>query len=481
MKKKKKERLFVEGLAVIDAGSEGMAVAKHAEKIVFVPYAAPGDILDVEVYKNKRRFMEGRILRISKASEQRTPPSCRHFGTCGGCRWQHLDYTWQLHYKEKQVKDNLERLAGLVSIPLRPIVGSERQFFYRNKLEFTFSSRKWLTQPTPFDQLNQQDMNGLGFHLPGMFDRILDIDECLLQENPSNDIRLAVRNWALSEKMPFYDTRSHSGLMRNLIIRNTSAGRVMVILVTSETNPKIDQELFPLLTSSFPEIHSLVHVVNPKKNDTINDLDFSVVHGESYLSETMASPVPGKPDLNFRIGPLSFYQTNPKQAESLYRLAYELASFKGNELVYDLYTGTGTIACYIAHSVKEVVGIEYVESAVSDARINATDNQLSNVSFVAGDMASMLDDSFVMQYGKPDVVITDPPRSGMHPKVVEQLIKIAAEKIVYISCNPATQARDLMTLKEHYDIIVVQPVDMFPQTHHVENIVLLHRKLLIAE
>lgn len=476
MMKKKKERLFIEGLTVIDAGSEGMAVARHGEKIVFVPYAAPGDVVDVQVYKNKRRFMEGRILKLTTASGQRTTPECSHFGTCGGCRWQHLDYAWQLHYKEKQVKDNLERLAGLDSIPLRPIIGSEKQFWYRNKLEFTFSSRKWFTQPIMPDQDNPQETNGLGFHLPGMFDRILDIDTCLLQDSPSNEIRLTVRNWALKEKLAFYDNRSHSGLMRNLIIRNTNAGRVMVILVTSGTNKKIDQELFPLLTSSFPELHSLVHVVNTKKNDTINDLGFDVVYGEPYLTESMASPVAGNPDLHFRIGPLSFYQTNPKQAEKLYQLAFELAAFTGNELVYDLYTGTGTIACYIAHSVKEVVGIEYVETAVEDARINATENGLGNVSFVAGDMAAMLNDAFVNQHGKPDVVITDPPRSGMHPKVVEQLISIAPEKIVYISCNPATQARDLLALKEHYSVIAVQPVDMFPQTHHVENIVLLHKR-----
>lgn len=477
MKKRKKERLFLEGLPVVDAGSEGMAVARQGEKIVFVPYAAPGDVVDVEIYKVKRRYMEGRIQKISHHSDQRVSPSCRHFGTCGGCRWQHLDYNWQLHYKEKQVKDNLQRLAGLETFPLRPIIGSDKQFWYRNKLEFTFSNRKWLTAPLPVLSSEAPAMNGLGFHLPGMFDRILDIEECLLQEHPSNQIRLFIRDWALSRKLTFYDTRNHTGLMRNLIIRNNTDGDVMAIVVTAEEDEMLNEELFPKLMDSFPQILSLVHVVNPKKNDSISDLEFSIVHGQSFLTERMKSPVAGKPDLKFRIGPLSFYQTNPKQAEVLYRQAFDLAGFTGDERVYDLYTGTGTIACYIARSVKEVIGIEYVEAAVADARINSSENNLNNVRFFAGDMAPLLNEEFVKQQGKPDVVITDPPRSGMHPKVVEQLINIGPEKIVYVSCNPATQARDLLVLKEHYELMAVQPVDMFPQTHHVENIVLLHKRI----
>ncbi len=467
---------IIENVSIIDAASEGVAVAKPNDKVVFIPYGAPGDIVDIEVFKKKKNYFEGRILQYKVKSDQRTSPVCSHFGLCGGCKWQHLSYDWQLFYKQKQVKDNFERI-GKIEIPeIQPILSCNDQFYYRNKLEYSFSNRKWFTDGFPSNPDTPVNADGLGFHLSGMFDRILDIDKCYLQADPSNEIRLKIKEFAIKNAYTFHDARNHAGLMRNMFIRNTSSEDLMVILVFGEDDPRIESEMLPFVKESFPQITSLMWVLNEKKNDIINDLPIRLFNGLPYITEHMKSAVEGKDELQFRIGPVSFYQTNSRQAEKLYKTAFDFADFKGDELVYDLYTGTGTIANYIARSVKQVVGIEYVPEAIADAEVNSSLNQITNTRFFAGDMAKVLNDEFVLSNGSPDVIITDPPRAGMHEKVVDQILKIAAEKIVYISCNPATQARDLQLLDVKYKVIKIQPVDMFPQTHHVENITLLHKR-----
>lgn len=473
MKPKQKSKRY-ENVTIVDAGSEGMAVAKPEGKVVFVPFGAPGDVVDLEVYKKKRKFLEGRITRFEEQSTQRTAPVCAHFGLCGGCKWQHLDYKWQLHFKQKQVKDNLDRIGKIAYPEIRPILGSEKIYHYRNKLEFTFSNRKWLTDGAPSGTKEESDLYGLGFHLPGMFDRILDIEQCHLQADPSNEIRLFVREYGLKNQLSFYNVREHQGLLRNLIIRTASNGNTMVILVTGHEDERITAGLLPAIAAQFSSITSLMYVVNDKKNDVINDLEIQCFKGDSFLIESMKSPVAGFPDLEFSVGPVSFYQTNAMQAEKLYSEAFKLADVQGDELVYDLYTGTGTIALYFARFVKHVVGIEYVEEAIKDAESNAKRNQIENTSFFAGDMAKILDADFIAENGKPELIITDPPRAGMHDKVIRQILEVEPAKIVYISCNPATQARDLQLLDAKYEVVVVQPVDMFPHTQHVENIVLLH-------
>lgn len=475
MKNRRKPQFFNE-VEIIDAGSEGKAVAKPENQVVFVPFAAPGDVVDLEVFRKKKNYFEGRVLHYHQYSDLRTEPECQHFGTCGGCKWQHMGYPHQLHFKEKQVKDNLDRIAKVDYPGIKPILAAPQPYYYRNKLEYTFSNRKWFTDGAPSNLKSESEMSGLGFHLPGMFDRILDITHCHLQADPSNEIRLFVRKFALEHKLSFYDVRNHEGLLRNLIIRNTKAGDFMVILVIHHEDEMVLNGLLPALAKEFSEITSLQYVVNDKKNDVINDLEIRPFAGETFLVESMASPRNGYPDLQFEIGPVSFYQTNAHQAERLYRAAFDLVNLSGGEIVYDLYTGAGTIALYFARFVKEVIGIEYVEQAVIDAESNAKRNRIDNVRFFAGDMAAVLTDSFISENGKPDLILTDPPRAGMHPKVVNQLLSMESERILYISCNPATQARDLNLLDEKYKVMEVQPVDMFPQTQHVENIVLLKLK-----
>jgi len=472
MKNRRKPQFFSE-VEIVDAGSEGKAVAKPENQVVFVPFAAPGDIVDLEVFRKKKNYFEGKILHFHQYSDMRTQPECKHFGLCGGCKWQHMDYVHQLNFKQKQVKDNLDRIAKVDYPAISPILAAPQPFYYRNKLEYTFSNRKWFTDGAPSSEKTADEMNGLGFHLPGMFDRILDIDHCHLQPDPSNEIRLFVRKYAIENKLSFYDVRNHEGLLRNLIIRNTSAGAFMVILVINHEDDTVWNGLLPALNKNFPAITSLMLVVNDKKNDVINDLEVKNFSGESFLVEKMASPRDGFTDLEFEIGPVSFYQTNAVQAERLYRAAFDMVHLNGDELVYDLYTGTGTIALYFARFVKEVIGIEYVEQAVEDAGRNARRNQINNVRFYAGDMAAVLNETFTAEQGKPDLIITDPPRAGMHPKVLAQLLALEAKRMLYISCNPATQARDINMLDDKYKLIEVQPVDMFPQTQHVENIVLL--------
>jgi len=461
---------------ILDAGSEGKAVARVEDRVVFVPFAAPGDIVDVQVYRKKRSFFEGKVVKIHRESNLRVTPECAHFGLCGGCKWQHLAYETQLHYKQKQVKDAIERIAKVPYKEFLPIIGSEKQYYYRNKLEYTFSNRRWLTSlDAPKEEGDSDDLNGLGFHLPGMFDKILDIEHCYLQRDPSNDIRLAIKEYALNHQMSFYNVRNWEGLLRNIIIRTSRNGNLMVIVIFKEESDK-NNGLLEFLGNRFPEITSLMFVINDKKNDTINDLEVKLFKGDPYIIEEMVTP--GKPDKNlkFKIGPTSFYQTNPEQAQKLYEVAYNFADFKGDELVYDLYTGAGTIASFVAPSVKKVIGVEYVEEAVNDARENMQLNGITNVDFYAGDLAKVLDEEFIKANGKPDIIITDPPRAGMHDKVVRQILNAEPEKIVYVSCNPATQARDIAILHEKYDLLKIQPVDMFPQTHHVENVVLMKKR-----
>ncbi|MBO6026592.1 MAG: 23S rRNA (uracil(1939)-C(5))-methyltransferase RlmD [Bacteroidales bacterium] len=471
--KKKKQPEYLDDVLIVDAGSEGMSVAKPEGRVIFIPFGVPGDVVDIEVYKKKKNYFEGRILNFKQYSDKRVTPVCSHFGLCGGCKWQQLDYPWQLHYKQKQVKDNFDRIGKVEYPEIRPILGCEKQYFYRNKLEYAFSNRKWLTDGAPSGTYGEDEVKGLGFHLPSLFDRVVDIEKCHLQADPSNDIRLFIRKFTMDHGLSYYSVRHHEGLMRNLVIRCNAKGEFMVILVIKEENDCVRHELIPALEKRFPQIVSLLLVFNNKLNDVINDLPFECLKGEPYLMETMASPRPGFPDLNFRIGPVSFFQTNVYQAEKLYRAAFDLADVKGDELMYDLYTGTGTIAQYFSRFVKRVVGIEYVEEAIADAKVNASINGIVNCAFFAGDMAKIFTDEFIAANGRPDFIVTDPPRAGMAEKVVEQLLKIRASKMVYVSCNPATQARDLQLLARAYEIKAVQPVDMFPHTQHVENITLL--------
>ncbi len=461
---------------ILDAGSEGKAIARVDDRVVFVPFAAPGDIVDIQVFKKKRSYFEGKVVKIHKESDLRVAPECSHFGLCGGCKWQHLAYETQLHYKQKQVKDAIERIAKVPYGKFLPIIKSEKQYYYRNKLEYTFSNRRWLTSlDAPKEEGGPEELNGLGFHLPGMFDKILDIDHCYLQRNPSNDIRLAIKDYALKHQMSFYNVRNWEGLLRNIIIRTSRNGNLMVIVIFKEETDK-NKGLLKFLADRFADITSLMYVINNKKNDTINDLEVKLFKGDPYIIEEMVTPGSSDKILKFKIGPTSFYQTNPEQAQKLYEVAYNFAGFKGGELVYDLYTGAGTIASFVAPSVKKVIGVEYVEEAVNDARENMILNRITNVEFYAGDLAKVLNEDFILQNGKPDVIITDPPRAGMHEKVVRQILEAAPEKIVYVSCNPATQARDIALLNEKYDVLKIQPVDMFPQTHHVENVVLMIKR-----
>jgi 23S rRNA (uracil1939-C5)-methyltransferase len=469
MSRKKKDFPLLKQVTIADAGSEGKAVGRVDDQVVFVPFVVPGDVVDIKVHKKRKSYMEGRVVKIHQYSDKRMDPRCEHFGVCGGCKWQNMAYEHQLFYKQKQVTDNLIRI-GKVDLPkINPILPSEEIYYYRNKLEFTFSNKRWLTDYSKEVNFDDRNMNALGFHIPGMFDRVLDLNNCYLQAEPSNSIRLAVKNFADINNLDFYDVKSNTGFLRNLLIRNTTSGELLVILVFHfDDHEKIGQ-VMEFIKKQFQQITCLGYVINPKLNDSITDLEFQLFNGQSYITEEMNG-------LKFRISPLSFFQTNTRQALKLYQTALDFAGLKGGEVVYDLYSGTGTIACFFARQASRVVGIEYVEDAVSDARINAKINDIGNTIFYAGDIASLLNEDFVKTNGQPDVIVTDPPRAGMHEKVVKQILQIAPEKIVYVSCNPATQARDINLLGENYKVEKIQPVDMFPHTHHVENVVLLRRK-----
>lgn len=461
---------LLEKVRITDIGAEGNALARVDNMVVFVPMLIPGDIVDIRVIRKRKKFIEGRVVKFHEYSPDRIEPRCKHFGVCGGCKWQHLPYALQLKYKEKQVRDNLIRI-GKVDLPqIRPIIGSAEIFLYRNKLEYTFSDKRWLTKEE-VDSENKYEREGaLGFHIPGLFDKVLDIEECHLQPEPSNSIKNSVREYAKTNNLDFFDLREQKGLLRNIVIRNNLDGDVMVIVVFFYDDPEKRAGLMEHISGSFPEITSLMYVINSKRNDSLSDQIPVLYKGDEFLIEKMDG-------LKFRVGPKSFYQTNTRQALELYRTAREFAGLSGKETVYDLYTGTGTIANFIARDAGKVIGIEYVEEAVQDAIINSEINGIKNTSFFAGDMKDVLSETFFGRNGNPDVIITDPPRAGMHEDVVKIIASVLAEKIVYISCNPSTQARDIQMLSENYVVSEVQPVDMFPHTHHVENIVLLKRRL----
>lgn len=461
---------IIENLEIIDAGSEGKAIGKHEGLTVFVPFAVPGDVVDVQVFKKKKTYAEAYIVNLKKSSPDRIDAQCEHFGLCGGCKWQIMPYEKQLFYKQKQVFDNFKHLGKFEFPELQPILGSEKQYFYRNKLEFTFSDLRWLDDIDKQKQSNGESIEteGLGFHIPGKFDKVLDIKKCHLQADPANEIRLAIKRFALEHHIPFFNVRKHEGVLRNIILRNSTTGEWMVIVVMTEMNEQT-RHLMQFLADCFPMITSLQYCINTKFNDNITDLEIVTFKGSPYMMQEME-------DLKFKVGPVSFYQTNDEQAYRLYCTAREFAQISSEDVVYDLYTGSGTIANFVARQAKMVVGIEYVDEAIVNAKENSKLNGISNTRFYAGDMAKVFTADFIRQNGRPDIVITDPPRAGMHDKVIEQLISIAPKRIVYVSCNPATQARDITLLDTDYKVVKVQPVDMFPHTHHVENVVLLEHR-----
>jgi 23S rRNA (uracil1939-C5)-methyltransferase len=467
-KKNKQQYEVIPNIRIEEMAAEGKCLARHENMVIFVPGVAPGDVVDLKITKKKKNFAEANAVAFHAFSDRRVEPFCEHFGVCGGCKWQHIGYDTQLFYKHKQVRDNLERIGKIGHKPLEPILGSEKTAYYRNKLEYTFSNNSWLTT----EQIQSgaaYDRDALGFHIPGRFDKILDIKHCYLQPEPSNNIRLAVRQYAKQHQLVFFDMVKMEGFLRNLIIRTANTGDVMVIVqVYYEDMPALTG-LLEHLKNSFPEITSLQYVINPKGNETFHDLEVVCYHGKPYIDEEMEG-------LIFRVGPKSFYQTNADQAYALYRITREMAALTGQEVVYDLYTGAGTIANFVARQCRQVIGVEYVESAIEDAKLNSRINGIGNTKFYAGDMKDVLNDAFVAEHGRPDVVITDPPRAGMHPDVVEKLNQLQARRIVYVSCNPATQARDIEALSARYEVTRIQPVDMFPQTHHVENVVTLELK-----
>lgn len=472
MARKKKELPLLEKVTITDVAAEGKAVAKVNELVIFVPYVVPGDVVDLQVKRKKNHYAEAVAVKFHEKSPLRTEPFCGHFGVCGGCKWQCLSYEEQLKYKQKQVFDNLTRI-GKVELPeFRPILGSERTRFYRNKLEFTFSNKRWLTEEEVKQDVKYDQMNAVGFHIPGAFDKVLAIDKCWLQDDISNQIRNAVRDYAYAHDFTFFDLRAQEGLLRNIMIRTSSTGELMVVLqckVTDDEGRRKMEEMLRFMADSFPQITSLMYVINNKCNDTIGDLDVEVFKGNDHIFEEMEG-------LRFKVGPKSFYQTNSEQAYNLYKVAREFAGLTGNELVYDLYTGTGTIANFVARRARKVVGIEYVPEAIEDAKVNSALNGIDNTLFYAGDMKDILTNDFIAEHGRPDVIITDPPRAGMHNDVIDVILAAEPKRIVYVSCNPATQARDLQLLDGKYKVTAVQPVDMFPHTHHVENVVQLERR-----
>ncbi len=459
---------FYEKVEIIDIGSEGKAIAKVDGIVVFTTHVIPGDIVDLQVIKKREKYQEAKVVKIQTNSPDRIPAFCEHFEVCGGCKWQYLPYDKQLFYKQKQVYDQLKRI-GKVTLPeFIPIKGSANSTFYRNKLEFTFSNRRWLTTDEVRTGDQFDDMNVLGFHVQGMFDKVLNVNKCWLQPDPSNAIRNSVKDYAIDNNLEFYDLRNKAGFLRNLIIRSTSTGELMVIVNFFSEDVEKREALLNFVADKFSEITSLLYVINEKGNDTITDQNIHIFKGRDHIIEEMEG-------LKFIIGPKSFYQTNSLQAYELYKIARDFAALSGKEVVYDLYTGTGTIACFVASKASKVIGIEYVPEAILDANINATNNGIANTSFFAGDMKDILTKDFIAENGHPNVIITDPPRAGMHEDVISAILFAAPEKIVYVSCNPATQARDIGLMSHNYQVTKVQPVDMFPHTHHVENVVLLER------
>lgn len=470
--RKKKELPLLEKVTISDVAAEGKALAKVNDLVVFVPYVVPGDVVDLQVKRKKNHYAEAVAVKFYEKSPLRVEPFCQHYGVCGGCKWQCLSYEEQIKYKQKQVFDNLTRIGKIELPEFMPILGSKKTVFYRNKLEFTFSNKRWLTEDEVKQDVKYEQMNAVGFHIPGAFDKVLAIDKCWLQDDVSNRIRNAIRDYAYEHDYAFFNLRTQEGMLRNMMVRTSSTGELMVLLqckITNEGELAKMKELLQYVADSFPEITSLLYVINNKCNDTIGDLDVEVFKGKDHIFEVMEN-------LRFKIGPKSFYQTNSEQAYELYKVARTFAGLTGEELVYDLYTGTGTIANFVARQAKKVVGIEYVPEAIEDAKVNSEINGITNTLFYAGDMKDILTQDFINEHGRPDVIITDPPRVGMHNDVIDVILFAEPKRIVYVSCNPATQARDLQLLDVKYKVTAVQPVDMFPHTHHVENVVLLEKR-----
>ncbi|GHU62429.1 23S rRNA (uracil-5-)-methyltransferase RumA [Bacteroidia bacterium] len=468
-KNNKKQLPLLEKVTITGIAAEGKAVAKYNDLVIFIPFVVPGDVVDIQLTRKKNSYAEGKAVFFHEYSTQRTEAFCEHYGVCGGCKWQILPYSEQIRYKQQQVTDNLTRIGKIELPEILPILGSEKTKFYRNKLEFTFSNKRWMTETEIKSGVTFDNMNALGFHIPGMFDKVLDINKCWLQDDISNQIRNEIKDFALKNNYTFFDLRNQNGLMRNIIIRTSTTGEVMLIVVFYEDEKSLREVLLNHLAEKFPQITSLLYIINAKANDTITDREVFTFKGKDHIFEEMEG-------LKFKIGPKSFYQTNSEQAYNLYKIARDFAGLTGSELVYDLYTGTGTIANFVAKSTRQVIGIEYVPEAIEDACINSEINGIKNTLFFAGDMKDILNTAFIEEYGRPDVIITDPPRAGMHDDVIDTILFAEPKRIVYVSCNPATQARDLSLLDTKYKVTKVQPVDMFPHTHHVENIVLLERK-----
>jgi 23S rRNA (uracil1939-C5)-methyltransferase len=470
MGRKNTDKVVFHQIKVLDAGAKGVSVAKAPDgKVVFIPNVVPGDVVDVQTFKKRKAYYEGKAVKFHELSEHRIEPICEHFGVCGGCKWQNMNYSQQLFYKQNEVKNHLQRIGKIELPEFEPILGSEKQFFYRNKMEFSFSNSRWLTEKEIESTEDLGNRNALGFHIPKMWDKILDINKCHLQEDPSNAIRNEIRAFANENGLTFFNPRAHEGLLRTLMLRTASTGEIMVLLQFFEDDKANRELILDHIYEKFPQITSLQFVVNNKANDTLYDTNIQLYKGRDYILEEMEG-------LKFSINAKSFYQTNSDQAYELYKITRDFAGLTGNETVYDLYTGTGTIAQFVSKNAKKVIGVESVPEAISDAKANAKRNEIANCEFFVGDMKVVFNESFIAQHGKPDVIITDPPRDGMHKDVIEQILKIEPQKVVYVSCNSATQARDLALMDEKYKVTRVRPVDMFPQTHHVENVVLLEKR-----
>ena len=462
----------LEAMQLTDIGNKGKAVGRHQERVVFVTGGVPGDVVDVQVTKKRRSYLEGKVIKVHEYSPDRVEPACQYFGVCGGCKWQNLDYSKQLEYKEKEVRENLKKIGHVTPEEFQPILGSKQQYFYRNKLEFSFTDNKWLTQEQLESGEEFPERRGAGFHIPGFWDKVLDIDACHLQPDPSNAIRNFVRDWAIERNLPFFHARSQEGWLRTLMIRVASTEEVLVLIQFKCEMEQERESLLADVAASFPQITTLQYVINEKQNDTIYDQEIITYSGPGYIEEAMPK-YSGSGELRFKIGPKSFYQTNPLQAHELYKVALDMADIQRDDVVFDLYTGTGTIALFMAEKAKEVIGIELIPEAIVDAKTNAKKNGIINATLYDGDMKDMFTEEFVAKNGKPSILITDPPREGMHANVVHSLLDLEIPKIVYVSCNSATQARDLGLLQEKYTVKQSRAVDMFPQTHHIENVVQL--------
>lgn len=469
MGRSRKNKPFYENVLITDIGAEGKAIARVEGMVIFTTHVIPGDVVDLQITKKRKNYSEAKVVNLIKESPDRVASFCEYFGTCGGCKWQFLPYEKQLYYKQKQVADQLKRIGHLQLPEIMPILGSKKDTFYRNKLEFSFSNKRWLSTEEVRSGAEPQQPNALGFHIPGLFDKIVDIEKCWLQPEPSNAVRNFIRDYAMGKDLEFFDIRNQTGFLRNMIVRTASSGENMLILSFFHEDKGKRESLLQAVTERFPELNSVMYVINTKANDTITDQEILAYKGKDHIFEEMEG-------MQFKIGPKSFYQTNSWQARELYKVVRQFAGLTGKETVYDLYTGTGTIANFVAREAAKVIGIDYVPEAIEDAKVNAMLNQIDHTRFYAGDMKKVLNEAFIREQGRPDVIITDPPRTGMHEDVIQTILAALPSRIVYISCNPATQARDLSMMNDQYEIRKIQPVDMFPHTHHVENAVQLIRR-----